>query len=118
MKLFTFLVFVILLSAFYFLFSNAVFAQIECASGELCNPLGPQTKEIPDLIEAIVTWLITIAGPIAVGMIIWGAVKMIIAAGDPKGFEEGKNIILYAVIGYAIILVGWGIEAVIRSILK
>src|SRR3989344_4954225 len=111
---------ILLVIGYSLLTSNISFAEGECAPDEpncLYNPLGAETKEIPDLIEAIETWLIIIAGPIAVGMIIWGAVKMIIAAGDPKGFEEGKNIILYAVIGYAIILVGWGIEAVIRNIL-
>ncbi len=112
-KLFIFITCLLLLVAF----NNTVLAEITCPTGELCNPLG-KTKSIQDLIKAIVDWLIIIAGPIAVGMIIWGGVKMVIAAGDPKGFEEGKNIILYAVIGYAIILVGWGIQNIIESILK
>lgn len=73
--------------------------------------------DIPGLIESITAWLIKIGGVLAVGMIIWGAIQMITAAGSPEKFSDGKKTILYTVIGYVIILIGYGVVSIIKAIL-
>ncbi len=85
-------------------------------SAPLTNPLGASSFE--DLLKNIVDWLITIATPIAVGMILIGAFQMIFAGGNPERFATGRKTILYTAIGYAIIVVGWGMVSIIRDVLN
>jgi hypothetical protein len=83
----------------------------------LPNPLsGADT--FSGLLEKIVGWLITIGTPIATLMVIVGAFQMLFAQGDPKRFETGKKTILYTVIGYGIILIGWGFTTIIQDVLS
>lgn len=96
--------------------NNAEGTQCESSSTPLTNPLGASTFE--GLLENIVNWLITIATPIAVGMMLIGAFQMIFAGGNPERFAAGKKTILYTAIGYAIIVVGWGMVSIIRDVLN
>ncbi len=84
----------------------------------LSNPLGTNNSTVEDLLHSIVNWLITIATPIAVGMILIGAFQMIFAGGNPERFATGRKTILYTAIGYAIIVIGWGMVSIIRDILN
>ena len=80
----------------------------------LPNPLG-ETETIPQLLEQIVRFLRDIASPIVAIVVIYGAFQILFAAGDPEKFATGKKTILYAVIGYAIIWIGWGIAKIIED---
>ncbi|MEK7629941.1 MAG: pilin [Patescibacteria group bacterium] len=113
-----FLVLIIVFTLTQLIITPMALAQYEqdCGGG-LCNPLG-DTNDISDLIHKIVNWLVTLSAPIAVGMIVWGAFQMIFAAGDPEKFKTGKKTILYTLIGYAIILIGWGITSIITNFFK
>ena len=81
------------------------------------NPLG-NISTIPALLNRVATQLIILAAPLLAIMIIWGALNILTAAGDPGKVEKGKKIIIYSCIGFAIILVSKGIAAVIQQILK
>lgn len=83
----------------------------------LPNPLGAAST-IPQLLERIARFLALLAVPLVAIMILVGAYQMLFAAGDPEKFGTGKKTILYAVIGYAIILIAWGVTGVIRGILR
>lgn len=84
----------------------------------LVNPLGDNNTTVEGLLNSIVNWLLVIATPIAVGMIIFGAFQMMFAGGDPEKFKNGKMTILYTAIGYAIILIGEGITLIIKDLLN
>ncbi|MCP6720142.1 MAG: pilin [Patescibacteria group bacterium] len=88
-----------------------------CGEGLLPNPLGGETCTIPELLERIVGFLVLIASPIAAGMIIYGAFQILFAAGDPEKFKIGKRTILYTIVAYAIIFIGWGIVSIIEDVL-
>ncbi len=81
------------------------------------NPLGSDADTIPDLLQKIIKWMTEIATPIAVAMILYGAFQMIFAGGNETKYKDGLKTIQYTVIGYAIILVGWGFASLITSIL-
>ena len=84
----------------------------------LPNPLGT-TSTIIELINKIISALRDyIAPPIVTIMILFGAFQMLFAQGDPEKFSTGKKTILYAVIGYFIILIASGISLVIKDVLK
>lgn len=74
--------------------------------------------DIPSLLKTIVSFLQTIAIPILAIMVIWGAFQMMFAAGNPENFKKGQKTIIWAVIGFAIILIANGIAAIVERLLK
>ncbi|MBZ9573062.1 hypothetical protein KJA17_02695 [Patescibacteria group bacterium] len=82
---------------------------------EIENPL--DVESIPELIDNIVQFIFWIAVVLAPLMILVGAFYFITAAGDPKRVETGKKIILWTIVGLAIILFSRGIISIIRSVL-
>ena len=50
-------------------------------------------------------------------MVVKGGFIILTAGGSPEKFKTGKDVILYAVIGYIIILVSWGVIYIIGEIL-
>ncbi|MDO8495604.1 MAG: pilin [bacterium] len=85
------------------------------ATLEFRNPLG--AKDLRELIDAILRWIFWISIPIAVIMIVYAGLQMMLAGGDAAKFGHGKKILLWAVIGLAVIFIGEGFIALIRSIL-
>ena len=79
------------------------------------NPLEAKTFE--DLVNAIIHFIFIVAVALAPLMILIGAFYIMSAGGDPKRVETGKKIILYALIGFAIILFAKGLVAILESIL-
>lgn len=88
------------------------------ANVRLENPLGPNTNSLTNLLEKIIKWMVDIGAPVAVAVIIYGGAEMLLAGGNPEKFKSGKNTIVYAVVGYGIIAIGWGIVSIIESLLQ
>lgn len=83
----------------------------------LPNPLG-QGTDIYDLLNRIAfNYLLPIAAPIAVIMIIYGAFQILTAAGDVEKVKTGRKTIIYAAVGLGIVLLSTGIVAIIKEIL-
>ena len=82
---------------------------------EFQNPLEYET--IGELIDAIIKFIFYIAVVIAPLVIIIGAFYLLTAGGDPKKIGTGKNIIIYTLIGLAIIMLARGLLAMIESII-
>ena len=105
--------FVILLSMV--LMPVVVFAQVDEPSViSLANPLSAGSFE--DLIDAVVSWLLVIALPVVVLLIIFGGAQYMFAGVNPEQQRKAKNIILYALIGYAIILLSKVLLGVVTGI--
>ncbi len=86
---------------------------------QLQNPLGSTTNTVGDLLNKIINWLAYTIGPvIATLMIIVGDLYILFSNGDEEKFKTGKKIILYTAIGYGIIFIGSGIEAIITKLLN
>ncbi len=49
-------------------------------------------------------------------MVLWGGYKVMTSAGDPKKYTEGGKVILYAAVGYGILLLAKGVTAIIESV--
>src|SRR3989338_936870 len=79
------------------------------------NPL--QTQTIYDLMNAILKFALEIGIPIAVVMIIYAGILFVTSRGNPSMITKARTILLYAVIGLAIILIGKGFLTLIQSIL-
>ncbi|MBX4211822.1 MAG: pilin [Candidatus Yanofskybacteria bacterium] len=80
------------------------------------NPL--EAKDLGEFVSKLTSALFQFAIPIAVGLIIWGGIRILVSRGDRTAFEAGKKIILYAVIGLAVIMIGGGLISLVNSILE
>ena len=78
------------------------------------NPL--QYDTIKEALEGIAQLIAKIAVPIVAIMILVGAYQILFSAGDPEKVKTGRRTILYTVIAYGIILIGWGIASIIKNL--
>lgn len=83
--------------------------------GGLKNPLKYGT--FSGIFGAIADFLLLVATPILAIMLLYGGYQMMFAGGDPEKFKSGKTTILYATLGFAIILIAKGAEAIIKSVM-
>jgi hypothetical protein len=82
---------------------------------EFQNPLEYET--FGELIDAIIKFIFYIAVVVVPLMVIIGAFYILTAGGDPKKIGTGKNIIIYTLIGLAIIMLARGLIAMIESVI-
>ncbi|MDP3948665.1 MAG: pilin [bacterium] len=80
----------------------------------LLNPLGVET--FPALVQRILSWLFTLSIPIVSIMVMVGGYYILTAAGNEERLKTGRNTILYAVIGFAVILIANGVVSLIRQL--
>lgn len=83
---------------------------------QLENPLGTGVG-LCTIFKRIAGFMIWIAAPIVAGMIFYGAYQIMFAKGDPAAINKGKETILYSVVAYVIILMGWGVTSIIQEVL-
>lgn len=79
------------------------------------NPLTATTFE--ELIDSIITFIFYLAIPIVVLMIIIGGAYFLTSGGNPERIRTAKNIILYTLIGFFIVLLAKGIISMLESLL-
>ena len=111
--------FLILLSVI--ITANTVFADVAPVTAtpqtvSLENPLG-EGAGLCTIFKRIAGFMIWAAAPIVAGVIFYGAYQIMFSKGDPKAVTTGKDTILYSVIAYVIILLGWGVTSIIQEIL-
>ena len=97
------------------LFLNKALANGTTGGIQLPNPV--QYGTIEEVLQAISKWLAEIAIPIVAIMMLVGAYQILFSAGDPEKVNTGRRTILYTVIAYGIILIGWGITSIIKNLL-
>ncbi len=74
-------------------------------------------QSINELVADIIQLVLSFAGAVAVGFIIYGGYLYIASAGDEKKREAAKNILMYAVIGLVIIIVAYIIVYAVVSVI-
>lgn len=80
------------------------------------NPLGDH-ETIPDILEAILKYLVIIAAPLFVIMVIIGAIQMLFAVGETEKFKRGKKTVIYSIIAYAIIIMATALTSIINNLI-
>ncbi len=86
-----------------------------CYKYDLENPL--KVNDFLELIASVSKWLVQIAVPIAVIMIVYAGIMFLTSRGDQGKITEARKILWYAVIGIAIIVIGRGFVTLIQSVL-
>lgn len=106
----------------YLLFANKILAQDvninnnnQPTSVELTNPLG--TKSILGVINNVLTYLIYISVPFLAFMILYGGFQILFARGSAEKVQTGRQTIMYAAIGFTIILISKGVALILLQVL-
>jgi hypothetical protein len=81
----------------------------------LTNPL--KWDNVTDLIENITNFLTQISLIIVPAMVIVSAFIFLTSAGDPKKIATGKAVLLWTVIGTAIVLISGGIISIVKNVI-
>ena len=84
-------------------------------SGNGCNYGGETFTSV--LGNIMGNLLLPIGGPICGILVIVGGFQMMTAAGDPEKFSKGKKTLLYAAIGFAVLLFATSVPPLIKNIL-
>ncbi len=78
-------------------------------------------KSYSGLIDIIIDLILNSVIPILFGLTIavflWGGVQFIKSAGDEKGRESGKKMLLYGIIGIAVMVGFWGLVKILTGTL-
>jgi len=86
-------------------------------SGYIQNPLGGTTT-IQQVLDIVLVSVQTIAGVLSVVFIILAGLKFVTAGGDTKKIETARNMLLYVVIGIAILFGAKAISAVVQNTIQ
>jgi len=71
---------------------------------ELTNPLGGQNQSLLDLITNLLVLVTRIGAIVCVLFIIWSGFLFIKAQGDPAEITKAKSVLLWSVVGTAVLL--------------
>ncbi|MBI2036927.1 MAG: hypothetical protein HYT14_01030 [Candidatus Liptonbacteria bacterium] len=98
------------------LVTHAQYRQSGQAGGAtIPNPLAADS--ITGVLDSIMTYFIMIGAPIVAIMVIYGGFQILTAGGEPEKFTTGRKTILYAVIGYGIIIISKGVTLILKQLL-
>jgi hypothetical protein len=79
------------------------------ASVPLKNPLGTSTDSVQKVTGGIINSILGIIGSIALLMFIYGGFTWLTSGGSAENVKKGKEIIVWAVIGLAIVFLSYGL---------
>ncbi|OGM98380.1 MAG: hypothetical protein A2817_03235 [Candidatus Yanofskybacteria bacterium RIFCSPHIGHO2_01_FULL_39_8b] len=82
------------------------------------NPFSGKIDTLDNLFDVIILFLYYIAGPILVIMIVLAGLFLLFGRGEQEKIRTARKILLYAVVGFAVILIGAGFKKLIESILE
>jgi len=100
----------------FFITNKVLVAGVGETTGiELKNPLG--TKNIIQIINNVLNYLIYISVPILAIMILVGGFQILTARDNPEKITKGKTTITYAVIGFVIVLISKGVALILLKIM-
>ncbi len=75
---------------------------------QLENPLG-STESIPALIGKVIYAVMGLVGSISLAMFVYGGIVWLTSGGSPDKVKKGKDVLVWAVIGLAIIFSSYAI---------
>lgn len=71
--------------------------------------------DVFQLILAVIDALIPLVLVAAVAVFLWGLFKLLRAAGNEIDYEEGRNIMVYGIIGIFVMTAVWGLVAFLNG---
>jgi len=101
----------------FFLITFFVFGVAsQCFAITIPNPI--KAGSIPELIKTIVDLIFYIAVAVVPLMVVIGGIMFMMAAGEPQKVSKAKNVLLWSIVGMAVILLSRAIGALIGDIVN
>ncbi|MDP3837262.1 MAG: pilin [bacterium] len=90
-------------------------AKLSCPEGEICldNPLGIDSPQ--ELVARIINNVLGIVGTLALVMFIYGGLIWMTSSGSSEKVKQGRDIILWSVIGLVVIFSAY---AIVRFVIQ
>ena len=103
--------FLLLLFSFVIISSPVLAATEGCPAGSVCiqNPLGASVTSPQILIGKVINSIMGLVGSIALLMFIYGGITWMTSAGNSDAVKKGREIVVWAVIGLAVIFLSYGL---------
>ncbi len=86
--------------------------------GMLVSPLGPGYCSIAEILEKATNYILSLVSAIIILIIIIGGLMYISSTGDEERMRTSKNIILYAIIGFGIILISYALITEVVDVIR
>lgn len=85
-----------------------------CPNPTLMSPVTPTNfTEVICLILDFISNLVPVIIGLTVITFLWGLAKFILAAGDEKKIQDGKNLMVWGIIGIFVMVSVWGIVRIV-----
>lgn len=84
----------------------------------LKSPFGTVPNDPAYLIAAIIQAMLGVVGAVTLLIFIWGGLKMLFSGGNEERIKKGRDTLLWAAIGLAIILSSYSILQYVFTVLK
>lgn len=100
------------------IFGGGVAWAVESGGGtgfKIPNPLSCDT--LGKCAENIIKDLLLLSVPIVTVMVVIGAYQILTAGGDPEKFKTGRKTIVYAAVGFAVLLLAQGVVYIVQDVL-
>lgn len=98
--------------------SDIYSAQSATVSYSYQNPLVGEPTTFGELVMVISNYVLNIAIPITVIIIIYGGFRMLMSGGKPEQYKKGLDALKYASYGLAIMLIAKGFVSLVKSVLS
>ena len=85
------------------------------ANAQLLNPLGEDDPR--NVIANVIQVVLGLVGILALVMFIYGGISLMISGGNPEKIKKARNVLIWAVVGLALIFSSYGILQFIFSTL-
>ncbi len=98
---------------------TVVFSSVFIAFLLLASPAmaaSADVSKIQTFIQSVIQVLVTLAGLIAAGFLVWGGIGYITSSGNPEALDRSKKTILYSIIGLAIVLGAFVLSNVVTQL--
>ena len=98
-------------------FSGVALADDEPGGSGFTIPNPLTCANFQDCLGRIIQGLIILAAPVVVVMVIVGAYQILTGRAEPENISKGKKTIIYAVIGFAIILLAQAFVFILQDLI-
>lgn len=102
---------------FSLVFSSIVFLALgnNAMAIGIDNPL--KVNDVPTLIGNVINYVLGIVGSLALVMFIYGGIVWMTAAGNEKSIDKGKNILMWAALGLAVIFLSYALTRFVLQVI-
>lgn len=77
---------------------------IKNSKGDIVSDNTPSLGCLAQIVTNVIGIAFLFLGAVTVLFLLWGAIRFILARGDPKGLQEAQKTMTYAVIGAVVVL--------------